>query len=99
MRPRTGLLSRAPWPLSTESLALLAATCSTASLSTTLFTTFFRRIPFYYAGEATEAIKPVIGDLYHRDERSFMGQLWTNFTKCKYVVADESAPGALKWAQ
>ncbi|KAK0756365.1 hypothetical protein N5P37_011017 [Trichoderma harzianum] len=59
----------------------------------------FPRIPFYYAGEATEAIKPVLGDLYYRDERSFIGQLWTNFTKCKYVVADESAPGALKWAQ
>lgn len=41
----------------------------------------------------------MLGDLYHRDERSFIGQLWTNFTKCKYVVADESAPGALKWAQ
>ncbi|KAM0259450.1 hypothetical protein ACHAQJ_003345 [Trichoderma viride] len=59
----------------------------------------FPRIPFYYAGEATEAIKPVLGDLYYRDERSFIGQLWTNFSKCKYVVADESTPGALKWAQ
>lgn len=60
---------------------------------------FSSRIPFYYAGEATEAIKPVLGDLYYRDERSFIGQLWTNFTKCKYVVKDESSPGALKWAQ
>ncbi|PNP39199.1 hypothetical protein TGAMA5MH_08876 [Trichoderma gamsii] len=59
----------------------------------------FPRIPFYYAGEATEAIKPVLGDLYYRDDRSFIGQLWTNFTKCKYVVKDESSPGALKWAQ
>lgn len=57
------------------------------------------RIPFYYAEEATEAIKPVVGDLYRRDDRSFLGQLWTNFSKCKYVVPDETTPGALKWAE
>ncbi|POR37713.1 Delta(12) fatty acid desaturase [Tolypocladium paradoxum] len=59
----------------------------------------FPRIPFYYAEEATEAIKPLLGDLYRRDERSFMGQLWSNFTKCKFVEADESSPGTLKWVQ
>ncbi|KAK8146862.1 hypothetical protein G3M48_002492 [Beauveria asiatica] len=59
----------------------------------------FPRIPFYYAEEATDALKPVLGDLYHRDDRSFLGQLWSNFTQCKYVAADESVPGALKWAQ
>lgn len=59
----------------------------------------FSRIPFYHAEEATFAIKPILGDLYHRDERSFMGQLWSNFTQCKYVEADESSPGALKWVQ
>ncbi|KAK4107710.1 bifunctional D12/D15 fatty acid desaturase [Canariomyces notabilis] len=59
----------------------------------------FPRIPFYYAEEATEAIKPLLGDLYHRDDRSFMGQLWSTFTKCKYVEADPAVPGALKWAK
>ncbi|KAJ6784579.1 hypothetical protein PWT90_09626 [Aphanocladium album] len=59
----------------------------------------FPRIPFYYAEEATEALKPVLGDLYHRDDRSFLGQLWSNFTQCKFVAADESVPGALKWVQ
>jgi omega-6 fatty acid desaturase (delta-12 desaturase) len=59
----------------------------------------FPRIPFYKAREATEAIKPLLGDLYHRESRSFLASLWTTFTQCKYVVADPAAPGALKWAE
>ncbi|KAL2141062.1 hypothetical protein VTI28DRAFT_2909 [Corynascus sepedonium] len=59
----------------------------------------FPRIPFYKAEEATEAIKPLLGDLYHREERSFLGQLWSTFTQCKYVEADPAVPGALKWAE
>ncbi|KAK3301673.1 fatty acid desaturase-domain-containing protein [Chaetomium strumarium] len=59
----------------------------------------FPRIPFYKAEEATEAIKPLLGDLYHRDDRSFIGQLWSTFTQCKYVESDPAAPGALKWAE
>ncbi|KAK1751276.1 fatty acid desaturase-domain-containing protein [Echria macrotheca] len=58
----------------------------------------FPRIPFYYAEEATEAIKPVVGDLYHRESRSFIGQLWETFTTCKYVEEDPAMPGVLKWA-
>ncbi|CAG9989618.1 unnamed protein product, partial [Clonostachys byssicola] len=57
----------------------------------------FPRIPFYYAEEATEAIKPVLGDLYRRDERSFLGQLWDNFSNLKYVEPDVAIPGAMKW--
>ncbi|KAL2160453.1 hypothetical protein VTH06DRAFT_1141 [Thermothelomyces fergusii] len=59
----------------------------------------FPKIPFYKAEEATEAIKPLLGDLYHREERSFLGQLWSTFTRCKYVEADPAVPGALKWAE
>jgi omega-6 fatty acid desaturase (delta-12 desaturase) len=55
------------------------------------------RIPFYYAEEATEAIKPVVGDLYHRDERSFYGQLWSVFNNCQYVEEDPKAPGVMQW--
>lgn len=61
--------------------------------------TLNRRIPFYRAEEATEAIKPLLGDLYHKDSRSFLGQLWETWTKCKYVEADPAVPGALKWAE
>ncbi|KAI1860332.1 uncharacterized protein JN550_011598 [Neoarthrinium moseri] len=57
----------------------------------------FARIPFYYAEEATEAIKPVVGDLYHRDERSFYGQLWSVFNNCKYVEKDPKMPGVMRW--
>ncbi|KAL6858084.1 hypothetical protein ACO1O0_005536 [Amphichorda felina] len=58
----------------------------------------FPRIPFYYAEEATEAIKPLLGNLYFRDDRSFLGQLWTNFTTLKFVESSDAAPGVLKWA-
>ncbi|KAL0474133.1 bifunctional D12/D15 fatty acid desaturase [Neurospora intermedia] len=58
----------------------------------------FPRIPFYYAEEATNSIRPMLGPLYHRDDRSFMGQLWYNFTHCKWVVPDPQVPGALIWA-
>ncbi|KAK2071291.1 hypothetical protein P8C59_005727 [Phyllachora maydis] len=56
----------------------------------------FPRIPFYYADEATEAIKPVVGDLYKRDPRPFLGQLWSVFTTCKYVESDPDVPGAMR---
>ncbi|QGI80858.1 hypothetical protein CEK25_007587 [Fusarium fujikuroi] len=38
---------------------------------------FHVRSPSDKADEATEAIKPVIGDHYCHDDRSFLGQLWT----------------------
>ncbi|RYP04770.1 hypothetical protein DL765_010070 [Monosporascus sp. GIB2] len=59
----------------------------------------FSRIPFYHAEEATKAIKPLLGDLYHSDERSFMGQLWSTWNTCKYVEKDPSNPGAMRWVQ
>ncbi|TDZ36265.1 Oleate hydroxylase FAH12 [Colletotrichum trifolii] len=59
----------------------------------------FPRIPFYKADEATEAIKPLLGDLYHRDDRSFIGQLWSVFGTLKYVENDPTCPGAMRWAK
>ncbi|KAK0623817.1 bifunctional D12/D15 fatty acid desaturase [Immersiella caudata] len=59
----------------------------------------FPRIPFYYAEEATEAIKPVIGNHYHKETRSFIGQLWSTWKTCKYVEADPHVPGALIWGK
>lgn len=58
----------------------------------------YSRIPFYKAEEATEAIRPKLGKLYHRDDRSFLGQLWSVFTTCKYVEKDPNVPGAMRWA-
>ncbi|KAK4443428.1 fatty acid desaturase-domain-containing protein [Podospora aff. communis PSN243] len=59
----------------------------------------FPRIPFYYAEEATEAIKPVVGNHYHKETRSFIGQLWSTWNTCKYVEADPHVPGALIWGK
>ncbi|KAF3058222.1 Delta(12) fatty acid desaturase [Daldinia childiae] len=59
----------------------------------------FSRIPFYYAEEATRAIKPLLGDLYHSDEHSFMGSLWETSRTCQYVENDPSNPGVMKWAK
>ncbi|CEJ91503.1 hypothetical protein VHEMI07207 [[Torrubiella] hemipterigena] len=59
----------------------------------------FPRIPFYKAEEATEAILPVIGDLYHREPSSFLGSLWNTFSKCKYVESDPDHHGAMRWAK
>jgi omega-6 fatty acid desaturase (delta-12 desaturase) len=56
-----------------------------------------RRIPFYYAEEATEAIKPMLGDLYHQDKRSFHAQLWSVFTTLKYVEPEPKMPGVMRW--
>lgn len=56
------------------------------------------KIPFYYADEATEAIKPLLGDLYHRED-AFLDSLWPTFNECKYVVPDASSPGEMRWAQ
>jgi omega-6 fatty acid desaturase (delta-12 desaturase) len=65
----------------------------------TVLLTCSSRIPFYKADEATEAIKPLLGDLYHADERSFLGQLWSVFGSLKYVENDPNCPGALRWAK
>ncbi|KAK3334241.1 fatty acid desaturase-domain-containing protein [Cercophora scortea] len=58
----------------------------------------FPRIPFYKQERATEAMMPVVGHLYHKETRSFIGQLWATWTTCRYVEADPNTPGALKWA-
>ncbi|KAI1491645.1 Delta(12) fatty acid desaturase [Biscogniauxia mediterranea] len=59
----------------------------------------FSRIPFYYAEEATKAIKPLLGDLYRSDERSFVGQLWETSRDCQYVEKDPNNPGVMRWAK
>lgn len=42
---------------------------------------------------------PVIGKHYVRDDRNFLGQLWSVFGTLKYVELDPARPGAMRWAK
>lgn len=42
---------------------------------------------------------PVIGKHYVRDDRNFLGQLWSVFGTLKYVEHDPARPGAMRWAK
>ncbi|KAK8119054.1 uncharacterized protein PG998_003680 [Apiospora kogelbergensis] len=48
----------------------------------------FPRIPHYHAQEATNAIRPLLGDYYHVDKGSWWGALYVAFTQCQWVEAD-----------
>ncbi|ORY65516.1 fatty acid desaturase-domain-containing protein [Pseudomassariella vexata] len=48
----------------------------------------FPRIPHYHAQEATEAIRPLLGDHYHVDKGSYWRALWVAFTQCQWVEPD-----------
>lgn len=56
-----------------------------------------RRIPFYHAEEATEAVRGLLGERYIEQRTNFMADLWTAFKTCKYV---EQGPkkGQYMWA-
>lgn len=52
----------------------------------------YRRIPFYYAEEATNAIIPLLSDSYHSDKkRKFLPGLWEAFTKCQWVEPNDKS--------
>ncbi|XP_017239452.1 delta(12)-fatty-acid desaturase FAD2-like [Daucus carota subsp. sativus] len=49
----------------------------------------FPTIPHYHAKEATEAIKPILGEYYRYDDTPIYKALWTTFKECVYVEEDE----------
>ena len=53
---------------------------------------FSRLIPFYNASEATEAIRPLLGNAYHRDENNFLLALWHVYKQCQWVDSDLDLP-------
>ncbi|KAK1624254.1 hypothetical protein BDP81DRAFT_464797 [Colletotrichum phormii] len=57
----------------------------------------FPRIPFYKTDTATAAIKSVLGELYHSEDSSFLGELWYQFRTLKYVENDPHRPGCTRW--
>ncbi|XP_024991200.1 fatty acid conjugase FAC2 B-like [Cynara cardunculus var. scolymus] len=48
----------------------------------------FPSIPHYHALEATEAIKPILGDYYKYDGTPIMKALWREMKECIYVESD-----------
>ncbi|XP_037052216.1 delta(12)-oleate desaturase-like [Bradysia coprophila] len=48
----------------------------------------FSKMPFYHCVEATEAIKPILGNYYLRDETPILVALWRAITHCIYVQND-----------
>lgn len=57
-------------------------------------------IPFYHADEATDAIKPIMGQHYRADTRGgavgFLQSLWRSARMCQWVEPNEGAEGADK---
>ncbi|KAK8185311.1 fatty acid desaturase-domain-containing protein [Phyllosticta capitalensis] len=60
----------------------------------------FPRIPFYYADEATEAIRPLLGEFYNQDKTNFLVSLWHTFKTCRWVkqVEEGATRGVYVWA-
>lgn len=58
---------------------------------------FVSTIPFYHADEASEAIKPVMGQHYRSDTEGgsigFLKSLWTSSRWCQWVEPSEGATG------
>lgn len=48
----------------------------------------FSKMPHYHASEATEALKPILGQYYLKDTTPVFAALWRSFTHCKFVPDD-----------
>jgi hypothetical protein len=45
--------------------------------------------------EATEALKPILGEYYSRDKRNVLQALWQELTVCHYVAEEQPGSGVL----
>jgi len=55
----------------------------------------FSKIPHYHAREASEAIKPLLGDYYNESKESILGSLWKVTKYCQYVDDVNAVDGVL----
>lgn len=55
----------------------------------------FSQMPHYHAQEATEAIKPILGKYYQKDDRFIFKALWEDYSACRYVAPDVVGGGIL----
>jgi len=53
----------------------------------------FSYMPFYHAVEATEAVKPLLGDYYLFDDTPIWTALWRSYGECRHVIPDKKTPG------
>jgi omega-6 fatty acid desaturase (delta-12 desaturase) len=53
----------------------------------------FSYMPFYNAAEATEAVKPLLGDYYLFDSTPVATAVWRSYGECHKVKADKVTPG------
>nr|Q84UB9.1 RecName: Full=Delta(12)-oleate desaturase; Short=PgFAD2 [Trichosanthes kirilowii]AAO37752.1 delta-12 oleate desaturase [Trichosanthes kirilowii] len=51
----------------------------------------FSTMPHYHAKEATEAVKPVLGEYYRLDRTPVLKAIWREAKECVYVEPDEDA--------
>ena len=54
----------------------------------------FSTMPHYHAQEATEAVKPVLGEYYKKDDRFIFRALWEDYSRCRYVTEDVGQKGS-----
>ncbi|MCO5574749.1 hypothetical protein L7F22_028539 [Adiantum nelumboides] len=57
----------------------------------------FSTMPHYHAGEATEAIKPILGKYYQFDGTPIAEALWREFKECVFVEADSPQNEGVFW--
>jgi len=53
----------------------------------------FSPMPHYHAMEATEAVKPLLGEYYRFDDTPVFTSLWRSFRDCNVVYPDEKQQG------
>jgi omega-6 fatty acid desaturase (delta-12 desaturase) len=55
----------------------------------------FSAMPHYHAEEATEALKPILGEYYTFDKRNVHKAMWSDWRLTHYVAPDKKGDGTL----